>query len=69
MQYLLCDKVARQKIIFIAIIAALPQFAIAADANLESQTSAEAVTDSAKNNVANKSETLPEVKVEAKAES
>ncbi|MDI1363233.1 TonB-dependent siderophore receptor [Methylotenera sp.] len=68
MQYLLCDKVARQKIIFIAIIAALPQFAIAADANLESQASAEAVTDSAKNNAANKSETLPEVKVEAKAE-
>jgi outer membrane receptor for ferric coprogen and ferric-rhodotorulic acid len=66
MQHLLCDKVARQKIIVTAIIAALPQFAIAADANSASQTSAETVTEQAKNTTGNKSDTLPEVKVISK---
>jgi outer membrane receptor for ferric coprogen and ferric-rhodotorulic acid len=66
MQHLLCDKVVRQKIIVAAIIAALPQFAIAADVNSASQTSAEAVTDSTKNNAENQLDTLPEVKVTSK---
>lgn len=67
MQYLLCDKVARQRIIVTAIIAALPHFGLAAEVDPQLTSPAENTTEQAKSNVSNQSDTLPEVSVTSNA--